>query len=608
LGQLADRVIAWYLGDDAFNDDRQYARIWADLVRQHDAVAGRPVVMTLAPDWSSAEKNADIFVTENPRAAQMSFAEYSEWLKAVLTTKEPDTPFLAFIPTQWGKLAQLQAAALAGSLGEEIAVDSGQVESLVEAVCVHDGSGFMFTSQSRLDDKSDAAHRRGMALELVNRRLQLLEPWFAAGNVVGRVNSLDSVWTGVILHVDHARLLIPLKTEIFGSDSRKILNTTNKDLVFVVPGIPESSRAFSLSAVELRPLASQRVAGGTRIALPAEDSDGFVLITEDPAVIHGFRQRIARDGPRIARVQCELAKMQLSQAAEAQQRLSRIGLSNQQEERQIATLVSQLRDVETQWSAGRVEPAYRIAASVSQSLAHMMQERQKAAEPASMFVSHPLGLSAAQLADHAEFSQRLPAMQAGENLLYGGDFEDLGRMTQFGWQHVRRESSGVEAGAKLSPDNPQHGTYCLELFASAAPGEPPVANGTPTVWIVSPPVPVDKGSFVEIRGWVRIDEPISGSVDSLQVMDSLGGPELSLAVRETSGWQPFQIIRGVPESTELRATFALSGVGSASIDGVMVRSLAPTAARRLPPLSPLDRSATNDIGTTGPLFVAPAKR
>jgi hypothetical protein len=375
-----------------------------------------------------------------------------------------------------------------------------------------------------------------------------------------------------------------------------------------VPGIPESSQAFSLSAVELRPLASQRIAGGTRIVLPAHDSESLVLITEDPTVIHGFRQRVARNGPRVALLQRELAKMQLSQVAEIQQRLTKLGLSNEWHERQIAALASQLRDVDGQLSSGRAGPTYRIATSVIQSLAYILQERQQAAQPASMFVSQPLGLSVAQLADHAEFFQRLAAMRSGENLLYGGDFEDLGQMMQFGWQHVRRETNGVQAGAKLSTENPHHGTYCLELFAAAAPGEQPVANGNPAVWVVSPPVPVEGGSVVEISGWIRIEETIAADVDGLQIIDSLGGAELSLAARATSGWQTFQIIRGVAESTELRVTFALSGLGSASIDGVMVRALGPTAARRLPPLSPMDRSATNDSEATGPLFVAPATR
>ena len=98
-------------------------------------------------------------------------------------------------------------------------------------------------------------------------------------------------------------------------------------------------------------------------------------------------------------------------------------------------------------------------------------------------------------------------------------------------------------------------------------------------------MPVEKGQIIEITGWVRVDEPIAGSVDGLQIVDSLGGAELSLAVDQTSGWQPFQIVRAVPEATDLRLTFALTGLGTAHVDGVMVRALQQPVARRLPPVS-----------------------
>jgi hypothetical protein len=222
-------------------------------------------------------------------------------------------------------------------------------------------------------------------------------------------------------------------------------------------------------------------------------------------------------------------------------------------------------------------------------------------------MSHPLALSDDQVVEHAEFSQRLRALPGGENLLYGGDFEDLEQMTQFGWQHVRGETSGVDAGARLSPIEPRLGAYCLEISAAARP-ESPGMTGAPAVWVISPPVPVDEGSAVEITGWVRVDHAIADSVDGLQIFDSLGGAELSLSVRKTDGWQQFRIIRGVPSSTELRLTFALSGIGSACIDGVMVRGFQPAAVRRLPPVTPINRSATTDDGVTGPMFVTPGTR
>ena len=160
-------------------------------------------------------------------------------------------------------------------------------------------------------------------------------------------------------------------------------------------------------------------------------------------------------------------------------------------------------------------------------------------------------------------------------------------MTTVGWQHVSHPLAGVEARAELSTDNPHHGRYCLELRASAAtPKQTAAFVPSAPIWITSPPVRVEKDQIVEITGWVRVDDPITGSVDGLQIVDSLGGAELTLTIGRTSGWQPFHIVRAVTESTDLRLTFALTGLGTAHIDGVMVRTLQQPVARRLPPVEP----------------------
>jgi hypothetical protein len=86
---------------------------------------------------------------------------------------------------------------------------------------------------------------------------------------------------------------------------------------------------------------------------------------------------------------------------------------------------------------------------------------------------------------------------------------------------------------------------------------------------------------------------------------------MSLAVRQTSGWQPFQIIRAVPQSTQLRLWFALAGVGTASIDGVMARTLDRPVIRRLPPVSSARNAAPDTANTAenaGPLLVSPGTR
>ena len=89
--------------------------------------------------------------------------------------------------------------------------------------------------------------------------------------------------------------------------------------------------------------------------------------------------------------------------------------------------------------------------------------------------------------------------------------------------------------------------------------------------------------------------------------DCTPGRELALRVRQTDGWQPFRMIRGTKETTNVTLTFALHGLGTASIDGVQVRSLTAPKPRRLPTVTPEPGPAfPNSAART--LFGPPATR
>jgi hypothetical protein len=186
----------------------------------------------------------------------------------------------------------------------------------------------------------------------------------------------------------------------------------------------------------------------------------------------------------------------------------------------------------------------------------------------------------------------------------------LGQMTQYGWRHVQSASPGVESQAELSASEPRHGQYCLMLQAFAAPGRQASVDGA-LVWVESPSVPVREGQVLEISGWVRVDAVADGG-ESLSIVDSLGGPQLALAIGQTNGWERFRIIRAAADSSELRLTFALSGLGAARLDALMVRTLEQPPSRRLPILAPpTGAPATNPplaTPTAAAPFVAPQTR
>ena len=108
---------------------------------------------------------------------------------------------------------------------------------------------------------------------------------------------------------------------------------------------------------------------------------------------------------------------------------------------------------------------------------------------------------------------------------------------------------------------------------------------TSPVWISSAPIQVHGGDLLEITGVARLPEPLIGSIDGLQIMDSLGGPDMALRIHEAPSWQPFRLIRAATSDSDLSVTIALSGLGKAQIDDVAIRVI------QLPNSGPIDQAA-----------------
>ena len=105
---------------------------------------------------------------------------------------------------------------------------------------------------------------------------------------------------------------------------------------------------------------------------------------------------------------------------------------------------------------------------------------------------------------------------------------------------------------------------------------------TAPIWITSPPVHVEAGQVVAIRGFVRIPMAIRGGADRLMILDSLGGEALALRVGQTAGWQPFALYRAAPQSGQVNVTFVLSGLGEVRLDDVAIQPLLPAAVAHRP--------------------------
>ena len=103
----------------------------------------------------------------------------------------------------------------------------------------------------------------------------------------------------------------------------------------------------------------------------------------------------------------------------------------------------------------------------------------------------------------------------------------------------------------------------------------------PPVWVASSPVPVRQGQIARIHGWAKVAKQMTAG-EGLLISDSLGGSDLGERIRLTQGWREFTLYRAVPQTGDLTVTFALTGLGEASIDDLAISLLDPEPIRQRP--------------------------
>jgi hypothetical protein len=582
LGRSLDRVLAWHLGTPG-DRELDYFRGWAELVRQKDPASHRPILVAPQSDWAPCSKMADVILASRPDCGSLAAADYSQWLDERATLSRPGTSFWATIPTQPSRTAFTQIKALAPRPQLLPMFDERQIESLARTAGMQGCRGFLFASTTPLNAGDDTSRRRALSLESINRSLQLLEPWFTLGKKVGEVTSPKA--SATILQAERARLLVLDARPIDADSSTKSFSITSANATLVVPGVPESNQVFLLSPASMQPLDSKRVAGGVQITIDRNAGD-MVLFTDDTNVLSIYRERVAREGPRAARLLRDLVIAHVKSGVAENQRLVQLGIDCSDYQRAVGAANSQIARSDAVLNRGNVQEACRTASATFIALAQAADQQHQKLTPAAPLTSFPPA-DGDNIAGQIEFQKSLESLRPGANLLTGGEFEDLGELMQLGWQHVSQPLPGVQPKAELSAQTPHSGRYCLQLSAEASPlSAAPQIVGRPLVRISSPPVHVAAGDVLEITGWVRVSKPIVGNIDGLTIVDALGGPELAIRVRQSANWQQFRMVRGASESADETITFLLNGLGAASIDDLSIHMLSTPSARRLPSTAP----------------------
>jgi hypothetical protein len=588
IGPEFEPVLVWDLGHGLTGDTLDATRRRADRLLLADARYSRPLIcspINNLRNYSRPPINL-LLIDRRPLGTSLQMPDYGVWVQKQPLLALPGTPVWTTVQTQAGEGLRRQFAALTPGHPEAdfrrgeswrppTVVGPEQIRLLVYTAISSGSRGLLFLSDSSLEAQDSETRQRVMALHLLNLELEVIEPWAAGGKIDATAVSSQKLVSGVILQNDRARIVMPMWLAP-GSQCVAPLAAA-KPLYLTLPGIPESSNIFELTAGCLEPLRHRREAGGTRVTFDNFGLSSLLFVAQDPMIIEAVSRRAAVSGKQTSQLEAWLAAQKLDTAthvmAQIGNRMPQSAQLNPAREFDDARRYLQLCN--SQLNAGD----YALA-SASARLAMMpLRKVERAAWDAAMAgrdspVTIPGTSSFQALPWHWALVDRTAGMRIGANLLPGGDFENLDQMVRFGWRHIPHATPGIQTAADLVPEAAHNGGRGLRLTAwPVNPEKPPAAIEMPPLWIASPAVPVKAGQIVRIHGWINVPAAITASVDGLMIVESLTGEEMALRLNKTAGWQEFSMVRIVPQDGPLSLTLAMTGLGEVRLDDLTIEVL-----------------------------------
>ena len=564
-------ILAWNFGELLSTDDLNHIEHWERLVTRYDPIVARPTV--LAPQLNTLESSRISDVLLIGRAtlgSDLTVREHAAWLSQRQHLARPGTSTWTKIETQPSRRHRLQMVAMAGGAAQPSPSLYAQQTAAVAATLGIKSRGFYFSSESPLDAAGQATDPRSLALELTNFRIQLLEPWLLAGKQVASARSSQPDLSALVMQAERSHLLVPVW---WSQDWQAATHPRSPGPVsFVVPGVAESSEAFLVTLGGVQRVRHKRVTGGIRISLDHLPFDGFLLLSDDRQAIAHVTQYVRRIAPRATELRRSLATARMQQANSLIAGRGASPLEQNETQALLRQAETELAASGQQLAKNSYAQAYLRADAAELNLDQALQnafDDSSTRKTTGIATANHLSIPSP---DRSQIQRTLARAPLSTNLLHAGGFENLEKLLGNGWRHRQLTLEGITSSVRLSPESPHSGSYCLELEARAIdPSAPVTIVPTAPVWIASHPVQVRKGDLLEITGVARLPEPLVGSVDGLQIIDSFGGTEMALRIQDAPTWQPFKLVRAATSDAQVSVTIALTGLGKAQVDDVAVR-------------------------------------
>ena len=558
-----DRVLAWFLGNNLKARDIETSRQIATQTRRAD-VHSRPIVAGVNFEIKAYSQFSDIiYVKHNPIGSSFPIYRVSEWIQNKRKMAGPNTAIWSAIQTEYSHRLLEQIASLDGSV-TNLPIEHFTLKKLVWNSLAALPAGIVFQSRTPLQQTSPQEKFRSDSIQWINWQIDNIEPWLASGTIESTIKSnLDRV-EATVIKTERSKLVLLVCNTMFLGDSSRV---TAK-----ISGIqcPSNTVAFEVAESGVKACKNQHSQLGLQIELESPNDTCFV-VTNDATTLDYFKQATADLGGKAFERHHQLSGLYLVLINRKLGELSRLEVNTKDSLSQVQQVVSHLEETARAYQKGNMTIANQALANCDNALLSLCYSLESEIQkPFTSRTASPLIVSLMTLPAHYRLTARMQESKWSKNLLPAGDFENLERMKETGWDQVQVADESIQTKILLSETSPKTGKNALHLRAWRADPNDKMPVETTPVWVASAPVQVRPGQMVRLHGWIKINSPIAGSTDGMMVIDSIGGASLAERFTSKSEWQEFSLYRSVTDSRPFRATFALTGLGEAIVDDVSV--------------------------------------
>lgn len=585
----ADNVLAWYLGTNLDASQFTKAAQFARMIQQGDSQR-----LLMADVWdgyrgySRSLDNAMLGTHRWPLFTSMELSAYREWLVQRRRLARSTTSSWAWVQTHMpGWFARL---AYPGQGEKGLSEPTGplpeQVRLLAYVTLAAGYRGLAFWSDRYLAD-SHHGQDRLLGLALLNQELKLIERILL--EVKGDegpewVETDNPNVKAAIFRIPRTVLVLPIWV---GPGSQYVPGqSASAKLEVRVPAAPTTGSAWEITAGRVRHHAVTKSAQGALIQLNNFSLCTALVLTsdlrEDGMVVHlqGQQQREAR---LAAQWLYNQAKVELAKVERVQARIAAAGGSVPDAQALLESAKKALARSERLRVDRQHGQAYDEAEVALRSLRVLMRASwERAVRDLDVPASSPYAASYFTLPAHWQLLDEIKGARLGANALPNGDFEVPPGRPQTGWGVWQVPTlDAVEARVDRVSGLAHDGQQCARIRVVALdPKRAPAALERTCIALQTPVVKFPPGALVRVSAWLRAPQGITASADGALFYDSVGGEPLAVRLTAPMKWKRFCLFRRVPASGEIKATFAVTGLGTLLVDGVKIEPLIPGASLR----------------------------